>query len=79
MVRHAYSKCNSAPWQHSATHSCINPRKIGQNSLENTGTSAIQPNLSPCDYHMFGALKEELGDHHFDDDDGEETFMRNWM
>ena len=26
---------------------------------------------------MFGLLKEELGGHHFDDDDGVETFVRN--
>ncbi|KAK9728956.1 hypothetical protein QE152_g16930 [Popillia japonica] len=26
--------------------------------------------LSPSDYHMFGPVKEELGGHHFDDDEG---------
>ena len=33
--------------------------------------------LSPRDSHMFGPLIEEQGGHHFDDDDGAETFVRN--
>ena len=37
------------------------------------------PDLSPRDYHMFGPLREELGGRHFDGDDGEETFVHNWL
>ena len=37
------------------------------------------PDPSPREYHMFGPLKEELGGHHFDDDDGVETFVCNWL
>ena len=37
------------------------------------------PDLSPRDYYILGPLEEELGDHHFDHDDGVETFVRNWL
>ena len=66
-------------WFHSATHGCINPRKIGQKSLKNTEHPPYSPDLSPCDYHMFGPLREEMGGHHFDDDDVVETFVNNWL
>ena len=36
------------------------------------------PDLSPCDYRIFGPCKE-LGGHRFDDDDGAETFVHNWL
>jgi histone-lysine N-methyltransferase SETMAR len=34
--------------------------------------------LSPSDYHLFGPLKEALGRHRFQSDDGVEEFVRNW-
>jgi len=38
------------------------------------------PDLSPCDYHMFGHLKEALGGQRFDDDDEQvENFVRKWL
>ena len=37
------------------------------------------PNLSPCDYHMFGPLKEALGGQRFDDDVQVENFLRKWL
>ena len=37
---------------------------------------SYSPDLSSCKYHVFGPLKEELGGHHIDDDDGVETFLR---
>jgi len=37
------------------------------------------PNLSPCDYHMFGPLKEALGGQRFDDDEQVENFVRKWL
>ena len=56
------------------THSCINPRKIGQNFLGKTlKHPPYSPDLSPYNYHMFGPLKGELGGHHFDDDYGIES------
>jgi histone-lysine N-methyltransferase SETMAR len=37
------------------------------------------PDLSPCDYHMFGTLKEALGGQRFDDDEQVENFMHKWL
>ena len=37
------------------------------------------PNLSPCDYHMFGPIKEALGGQRFDDDEQVENFLRSWL
>jgi len=37
------------------------------------------PDLSPCDYHMFGHLKEALGGQHFNDDKQVENFVRKWL
>jgi len=36
------------------------------------------PDLFPSDYHLFGPLKEALGGHRFQSDDGVEEFVRNW-
>jgi hypothetical protein len=35
--------------------------------------------LSPCDYHMFGPLKEALGWLCFNDDKQVENFLRKWL
>jgi hypothetical protein len=37
------------------------------------------PDLSPCDYHMFGPLKEALRVQRFNDDEQVQNFMRNWL
>jgi len=37
------------------------------------------PDLSPCDYYLFGPLKEALGRKRFDNDVAVETFMREWL
>lgn len=37
------------------------------------------PDLSPCDYHLFGPLKEALGGQRFDNDVAVEDFVRNWL
>jgi hypothetical protein len=37
------------------------------------------PDLSACDYHTFGPLKEALGGQRFDDDEQVENFVRNWL
>jgi hypothetical protein len=46
------------------------------NALEHPPYS---PDLSPCDCHMFGPLKEALGGQRFDDDEQVENFVRNWL
>ena len=35
--------------------------------------------LSPCDFHMFGPLKESLGGERFANDQEVEQFERNWL
>ena len=37
------------------------------------------PELSPCDFHMFGPTKEALGGKRFETNDQVETFVRNWL
>ena len=37
------------------------------------------PDLSPCEYHIFGPLKETLGGQHFDDDEQVEDFVHKWL
>jgi histone-lysine N-methyltransferase SETMAR len=37
------------------------------------------PDLSPCDYHLFGPLKEALGEQRFGDDVAVEAFVRKWL
>lgn len=39
---------------------------------------SYSPNLSPCDYHMFGSLKEMLGGERFDGNERVEQFVCNW-
>ena len=50
--------------------------KIHQKTLEHPPYS---PDLSLRDYNMFRPLEDELGGHHFDDDDRVETLVRNWL
>jgi len=35
--------------------------------------------LSPCDYHMFGPLKEALGGQRFNDDEQVKNFVCKWL
>jgi len=37
------------------------------------------PDLSPCDCHMFGHLKEALGGQRFDNDEQVENFVCKWL
>ncbi|KOC58687.1 hypothetical protein WH47_08488, partial [Habropoda laboriosa] len=37
------------------------------------------PNLSPCDYHLFGPLKEVLGGQRFKSNRQVEQFTCNWL
>ena len=37
------------------------------------------PDLPPCDFHLFGPLKEILDDKRFQDDAGVEGSVRNWL
>lgn len=37
------------------------------------------PDLSPCDFHMFGPLKDALGGKRFENNEQVETFVHNWF
>jgi hypothetical protein len=37
------------------------------------------PDLSPCDHHLFGPLKEALGRQRFNNDEQVKNFVRNWL
>jgi len=56
-----------------------NRRKVGPVVLDCPTTPAVQPGPLPCDYHMFGPLKEALGGLRFDDDEQVENFVHNWL
>ena len=62
----------------------INKRTLSEEKLVQLYWTALEhppysPGLSPCDYHMFGPLKEALGGQRFDDDVQIENFVRNWL
>ena len=50
--------------------------KLGWEVLEHPPYS---PDLSPCDYHMFGPLKEALGGQRFNTDDEVEEVVCTWL
>jgi len=37
------------------------------------------PDFSPCDYHMFGPLKEALGGQRFDNNEQVKNFVCKWL
>jgi hypothetical protein len=41
--------------------------------------SLYSPDLYPCDYHMFGPLKEAQRRQRFDDDEQVENFVHKWL
>ena len=62
----------------------INKKALTEENLAKLYWTALQhppysPDLSPCDYHMFGPLKEALGGQLFGDDEQVENFVRNWL
>lgn len=50
--------------------------QLGWETLEHPPYS---PDLSPCDFHVFGPLKEALGGQRFDSDAEVEAYVRNWL
>ena len=62
----------------------INKKALTEEKLDHLYWTALQhppysPDLSPCDYHMFGPLKEALGGQRFEDDEEVQNFVRNWL
>ena len=41
--------------------------------------SPYSPDLAPSNYHLFGAMKEELSGRHYADDEEVKTAARNWL
>lgn len=50
--------------------------KLGWETLDHPPYS---PDLSPCDFHVFGPLKEALGGQKFNSDAEVEAYVRNWL
>jgi len=60
---------------HSAT---LTQEKLAQMYWTALEHPPYSPDLSLCDYHMFGPLKEALGGQRFDVDEQLENFVRKW-
>jgi len=61
---------------HSATLTQEKLAQIYWTALEHL---LYSPYLSPCNYHMFGPLKEVLGGQRFDIDKQVKDFVRKWL
>ena len=66
---------HSSIWQRPAPHCRAHTQSTERN--EKDTTEPYSPDLSPCDFHLFGPLKEPLGGKRFEDDAGVESFVRN--
>lgn len=65
-----------------------NPRShtaaLTQQKLEYFGIKTLElsvnvPELTTCEFHDFGSLKEPLGGQRFNDNAEVETFVRSWL
>lgn len=57
----------------------ISLEKLTQQHLATIEHLPYNPDLSPCDCHLFGPLKEVLGGQQFSDNTEAEEFMCNWL
>lgn len=57
----------------------LTQEKLNQLHWETLEHPPYSPDLSPCDFHLFGPLKEALGGQHFESNDDVEEFVRNWL
>jgi histone-lysine N-methyltransferase SETMAR len=53
--------------------------KLEQLSCRTLEHPPYSPDLSPCDIHFFGPLKEALGGKRINDDAGVEAYVRSWL
>ncbi|KAK7601555.1 hypothetical protein V9T40_008996 [Parthenolecanium corni] len=65
---------NARPHTAEHTRTCL--AKLRWETLEHPPYS---PDLSPCDFYLFGPLKEALGGEQFQNDDDVENFVREWL
>lgn len=61
---------------HTAALTVQKLEQLGWETLEHPPYS---PDLSPCDFHVFGPLKEALGGQKFHSDNEVEAYVRNWL
>jgi histone-lysine N-methyltransferase SETMAR len=61
---------------HTAALTQLKLEQLGWKTLEHPPYS---PDLSPCDFHVFGPVKEGLGSQMFNDDAGVEAYVRSWL
>ncbi|XP_057658478.1 histone-lysine N-methyltransferase SETMAR-like [Diorhabda carinulata] len=54
-------------------------QKLEQLGWETLEHPPYSPDLSPCDFHVFGPLKEALGGQKFHSDNEVEAYVRNWL
>jgi histone-lysine N-methyltransferase SETMAR len=57
---------------------------LTQPKLEQLGWKTLEhppysPDLSPCDFQVFGPLNEALGGQRFNDGAGVEAYVRTWL
>ena len=57
----------------------LTQEKLDQFHWEKLEHPPYSPDLSPCDFHLFGPLKEALGGQHFENDNEVEQFVCNWL
>ena len=56
----------------------LTQEKLNKSHWKTLEHPRYSPDLLTYDYYLFGPFKEELGGHHFDDDDDVETSVPNW-
>jgi len=54
-------------------------KKLDQLGWETLEHPPYSPDLSPCDFHVFGPLKEALGGQRFNSDAEVEAYVSNWL
>lgn len=69
---------DSYPKRGSSLYSSLDPKKNETTRLENNWALFCSPDLLPCDFTVFGSLKEILGDQRFNNDAEIEAYIRIW-
>lgn len=57
----------------------LTQEKLRQIHWETLEHPPYSPDLSPCDFHLFGPLKEALGGNRFESDEEVQEFVCNWF
>ncbi|CAH2012296.1 unnamed protein product [Acanthoscelides obtectus] len=78
MEKYSSKKCDSSPGERATSCWASHNRYNIEIGVGDTGTPPppYSPDLSPCDYYMFGSLTEALGGQRFNTDEEVEEFVR---